>query len=168
MGTRRWLHFGLVTVIAAVGMLAACSSPEPTPTPTEAPPTATATVAPTATPTPTPTATATATPGPTATPTLTPTPFPTPTVSSVGTEFFLELIAPTELEIITAEATLVVSGRTRVDAVVTVNDDVVTPDADGLFEAPVHLEFGANIIEVVASVASNEQDSIVITAVYLP
>jgi hypothetical protein len=89
-------------------------------------------------------------------------------VSSVGAEFFLELLAPTELEIITTDATLVVSGRTRVDAVVTVNDDAVTPDADGRFEAVVALEFGANIIEVVASVASNEQDSIVITAVYLP
>jgi hypothetical protein len=119
-------------------------------------------------PTPTPVPTATATPAPTSTPTLTPTPFPTPTVSSVGTEFFLELLTPTELEIITTDAMLVVSGRTRVDAVVTINDDIASPGADGRFEATVALEVGANIIEVVASVASNEQDSIVITAVYLP
>lgn len=157
MGNPR--RFSLPLLLAAVSVvgLAACSSPEPTPTPTIEP-AATATVAPTLT--------AIATPVPT--PTLTPTPFPTPTVSSVGTEFFLELLTPTELEIITSDATLVVSGRTRVDAVVTVNDDITTPDADGHFEAIVTLEFGANIIEVVASVASNEQDSVVITAVYLP
>ena len=125
---------------------------EPTPTAEQA----------TATPVPT----ATATPAPA--PTFTPTPFPTPTVSSIGTEFFLELLTPTELEIITTDATLVVSGRTRVDAVVTINDEVAIPDAGGRFEATIALEFGANIIEVVASVASNEQDSIVITAVYLP
>lgn len=168
MGKLRPHRLGLLIAIAIVGTLAACSSPEPTATPTEAPtPTA---EQPTATPVPTATATATATPAPTPTPTptVTPTPFPTPTVSSVGTEFFLELLTPTELEIITTDATLLVSGRTRVDAVVTINDDVASPDADGRFQTTVALELGANIIEVVASVASNEQDSIVITAVYLP
>jgi len=160
MGNLRLHRIGLLIAIAITGTLAACSSPEPTATPTEAP-TATA-EQPTATPVPT----ATATPEPE--PTLTPTPFPTPTVSSIGTEFFLELLTPTELEIITTDATLVVSGRTRVDAVVTINDEVAIPDANGRFEATIALEVGANIIEVVASVASNEQDSIVITAVYLP
>lgn len=151
----------LLFVIVSVIALSACSSPEPDPTP----PTATATAL---SPTPTPVPTATSTPTPTPTLAVTSTPFPTPTVSSVGTEFFLELLTPTELEIITTDATLVVSGRTRVDAVVTINDDAVSPDAEGIFQQSVTLEFGANIIEVVASVASNEQDSIVITAVYLP
>jgi hypothetical protein len=156
MGKLRQHRIGLLIALAIIGTIAACSSPEPTATPTAEQPT------------PTPVATATATAAPTPTPTLTPTPFPTPTVSSVGTEFFLELLTPSELEIITSEATLVVAGRTRVDAVVTINDDIASPDADGRFEATIPLEFGANIIEVVASVASNEQDSIVITAVYLP
>jgi hypothetical protein len=59
-------------------------------------------------------------------------------------------------------------GQTRVDAVVTVNDDIVVPDAGGLFEHSVLLEEGINIIEVVGSVSSDEQTSYVITVVYLP
>jgi hypothetical protein len=61
-----------------------------------------------------------------------------------------------------------VVGRTRVDAVVTINDSLVEPDIDGEFSLDVPLYVGPNIIEVVASVASGEQMDLVIVAIYLP
>lgn len=50
----------------------------------------------------------------------------------------------------------------------TVNDDVVEPDENGIFSHTITLEAGVNIVEVVGSVSSGEQKSYVITAVYLP
>lgn len=93
---------------------------------------------------------------------------PTSTPSPLGAEFFLTLIEPSEVDVFATNSLLKVAGRTRVDAVVTVNDDIVAPDSDGLFEHAVELEEGINIIEVVGSVSSEEQANYVITAVYLP
>lgn len=93
---------------------------------------------------------------------------PTPTAFPLGGEFFLNLIEPAELDVFVESSTFEIVGQTRVDAVVTVNDDAIEPDADGVFKHIVTLEVGANIIEVVASVSSDEQESFVITAVYLP
>ena len=78
------------------------------------------------------------------------------------------MLEPSETEVFAEGNVLDIVGRTRVDAVVTVNDDVVEPDVDGMFRHTVPLEIGVNIIEVVASVASDEQDSFVVTAVNLP
>jgi len=55
-----------------------------------------------------------------------------------------------------------IAARTRVDAVVTVNDTLVEPGIDGRFSLEVGLDVGANIIEVVASVASGEQEGLVL------
>jgi hypothetical protein len=128
----------------------------PTPAPTETkPPEPVATVRPTAT--------------TVATPELTSTPAPpTATPVPLGGDFFLNLIEPDELDVFAESSSLLVTGQTRVDAVVTVNDDIVSPDADGTFEHTVSLEEGNNIIEVVGSVSSDEQKSYVITVVYLP
>ena len=107
----------------------------------------------------------------------TPSPDPTqasrtevPTATPVATEgdLFLELVSPAELEIFTDVGTLSVVGRTRVDAVVTINDSLVEPDIDGEFSLDVPLDVGPNIIEVVASVASGEQMDLVLVAIYLP
>jgi hypothetical protein len=83
-------------------------------------------------------------------------------------DFFLQLVSPAELEVFTDADTLTVIGRTRVDAVVTINDDIVEPNIDGEFSLEVPLGLGPNIIEVVASVASGEQMDLVIVAIYLP
>jgi hypothetical protein len=96
----------------------------------------------------------------------TPTPLPTP-VATEG-ELFLQLISPEETEVFTDSSTLSVVGRTRVDAVVTINDTIVEPNIDGEFSLDVPLEEGPNIIEVVASVASGDQLDIVLVALYLP
>ncbi len=176
---------GLATPLVVLGVLtlAGCAGDEPTPTSAPLPtatslPTATAvpvlTATPTAKPTPTPTATpvptATPTPEPTATPTATPTPTPVPTPTSTPApeEFVLHIVEPAEAETLTANPTLFVSGRTRVDAVVTVNDTFVDPDIDGIFSAEIPLDEGPNIIEVVASIATGEELSTVLVVIYEP
>ena len=94
----------------------------------------------------------------------------TPTATPVATEgeLFLQLISPSEAEVFTDVGSLSVVGRTRVDAVVTINDAIVEPDIDGEFSLDVPLEEGPNIIEVVVSVASGEQLDLVLVAIYLP
>ena len=161
----RWLGSAALG-LAVLGALtvAACAGDEPTPTATAAP-------APTAEPTPTATAarpTATPTPVPTATPTPTPAPTATPTATPAPGEFVLHIVEPVEAETLTANPTLLVSGRTRVDAVVTVNDTFVDPDIDGRFSAEIPLDEGPNIIEVVASIATGEELSIVLVVIYEP
>ncbi len=160
-------------------LLAACvgteSAPASTPIPTSAsassnPPTLEATLAPTAAPTatlaPAPTAVPTAVPSGTAPPAATQT--PSPTLIATESEFFLQLIEPEGEEVITEEQTIDVVGRTRVDAVVTVNDTLTEPDSDGLFMASVDLEEGPNVIEVIASVASGEQEELIQVVIYVP
>ena len=166
-------RLGVSATVVVLLLIVACGGGDDEPTPTLIPATPTSVPAPTATalpPTAVPTVVASPTPAPTPTPvpTATATPEPTATPSALSGAFFLERVEPSESELFTDSSTLEIVGRTRVDAVVTVNDDVVEPDADGLFRHTVSLEIGANIIEIVASVASDEQDSFIVTAVYLP
>ena len=93
---------------------------------------------------------------------------PTATPVAMEGELFLQLVNPPEPEVFTDAGTLSVVGRTRVDAVVTINDTIVEPDIDGEFSLDVPLEEGPNIIEVVVSVASGEQMDLVLVAIYLP
>ena len=114
---------------------------------------------------------ATLIPGDARSPSPTPaSPTEVPTATPVATEgdLFLQLVSPAELEVFTDVGTLSVVGRTRVDAVVTINDSLVEPDIDGVFSLDVPLDVGPNIIEVVASVASGEQMDLVLVAIYLP
>lgn len=148
--------------------------PAPTSTPTPVPvPTPTSTIVPTiqvaSTQAPTATLSPTVTPAPTtrlAPATATLAPNPTPVATEGG--LFLQLADPEETEVFTDEPFLDVVGRTRVDAVVTINDTVVEPDVNGQFLLTVALEEGPNIIEVVASVASGEQQDLVLVAFYVP
>lgn len=183
IGTMMPLQLLLLALITTVAV-AACSGSddkevEATPTVTDTPtavPTSTA-ISPTATlPPPTaipPTQATTATVVPTSTATAVPVPASTPapptaTPFPLGGEFFLNLIEPAELDVFATSSTIDIIGQTRIDAVVTINDDVVAPDTAGVFEHTVPLEVGINIIEVVGSVSSDEQQSYVITVVYLP
>ncbi len=167
----------LLVLIILAGGEDPTAIPVPDPIPTLSP---TAIVAPTlraiATPTlePVPTATTPVTPSPTVPPisaTATPAPqLQAPDDSPVVTdgELFIQLVEPAELETVSDAATIKVVGRTRIDAIVTVDDTIVEPDIDGTFSATVDLEEGPNIIEVVASVASGEQEDIVLVVIYLP
>ena len=181
--------FLIILAIALVSLAAAaCGGGDPVPSPTSGPtvalqPTATATAttvpptptsAPTATdiptlaPTATQTPTATVTPKPTATPEPTATLEPSPTPVATEPELFLQLVNPESSEVITEEPSIEVVGRTRVDAVVTVNDTVVDPDGEGRFSSIVDLEEGPNVIELVSSIATGDQLDLVLVVIYLP
>lgn len=165
-------RFGVSTAALVFAFLIACGGgddqPAPTvPVPAETPaPTPTAAAQPTAIPTAAPVPTRAPTPAPAATPT--PTSEPTPTPSALRGAFFLDRLEPEDPEVFADSPELAIAGRTRLDAVVTVNDDLAEPDADGLFRHTVTLEIGVNVIEVVASVSAEEQDSFVVTAIYIP
>jgi hypothetical protein len=110
------------------------------------------------------------TPAPTAT--------PAPTPDALSDVHFLEVSSPQPDPdaglVFVSEPTLVVLGRTRVDAAVTVSvinldiDLFVEVDEGGRFEATVQLEEGLNFIEVVASVASGEELCIALDVDYEP
>ena len=62
----------------------------------------------------------------------------------------------------------VLTGRTRIDAAVAVDDDFVEVDEDGLFTIELNLEEGPNIIEVLASVVGEDELSFVLIISYEP
>lgn len=171
----------LLIALAIAILFVACSSSsndsvEPTSTVSPTPPKSADPTSVPPTPKPQPTAvpatpltgTTVAAPTPTTAPTVAPTIAATATPSPLGDEFFLTLIEPVELDIFTSSPNFDIVGQTRVDAVVTVNDEIVTPNTEGIFEHTVTLEEGISIIEVVGSVSTNEQTNYVITVVYLP
>jgi hypothetical protein len=94
-----------------------------------------------------------------------PTEVPVETQVAADGDLFIQLLEPADLESFSDEATFTVVGRTRIDAVVTVNDNIVEPDIDGTFSSIVELEEGPNIIEIVAS---GDQKDIVLVVIYLP
>ena len=137
---------------------------------------------PEATPSPATTLSARPTPFPTTTPSATPTPFPTTTLSATPTPFptlrrpallakeelFLRLVSPVSTEVVVNQSSIEIIGRTRVDALVTVGDYVIEPDIEGWFRQEMELDPGANIIEVIVSVANGEEKSQVLAVIYVP
>ena len=93
---------------------------------------------------------------------------PSPTRVATEGDLFLQLVEPSETEVFTDAESLTVIGRTRVDALVTVNDTIVDPDIEGEFALDVPLEEGPNIIEIVTSVADGTAMDIVLVAIYVP
>lgn len=162
----------LLLLTAGLFTLTACSSPSEDAVDPTAIVSQTSSVRPTSGPS-TPTATTVprtqAPTSPTETPsTIEVTPLSVSTPSPLSGEFFLNLIEPSDLDVFATSSTFEVAGQTRIDAVVTVNDDSVTPYIDGMFTHTVQLEDGINVVEVVGSVSSQEQNGYVITVVYLP
>ena len=62
----------------------------------------------------------------------------------------------------------ILTGRTRIDAAVAVDDAFVEVDEDGLFTIELNLEEGPNIIEVLASVVGEDELSLVLIISYEP
>ncbi len=59
-----------------------------------------------------------------------------------------------------------VTGRTTVDALVSVNDTIAQVDEDGRFRVTVSLEEGPNFVEVVASNTAGDQASEILLIIY--
>lgn len=92
---------------------------------------------------------------------------PTAPVVSID-KLFLELTNPDSLDVVIKEPSINIKGRTRIDALVTVNDYVVEPDIEGWFQQEISLKSGLNVIEIIVSVASGEQESLVLGVGYVP
>ncbi len=94
---------------------------------------------------------------------------PTPTLDPLSAgDFFLEMLEPGQDELVVSIASFTLIGRTRADAVVSVNDLLVSPDGDGVFRVTLALDEGPNIIEVVASVANQDPLDRVLAVIYAP
>jgi hypothetical protein len=83
-------------------------------------------------------------------------------------DFFLEVLEPSEVDIVVRKSPITIKGRTRLDALVTVNDYVVEPDIQGHFQQAIDLAPGLNIIDIIASISSGEQESVVLGVGYFP
>lgn len=83
------------------------------------------------------------------------------------TSLTLQVTEPQNESVVHASE-IVVSGTTRSDAVVSINDAVVEVDEEGKFSATVTLEEGPNSIEVIASDYEGNETSQVLTLIYQP
>lgn len=143
---------GLVLTIAFIGAVMACvqttSRDDATPIP-----------APTSPPAP---ALSTAVPEPAATP------IPI-TIGSSPTQFglFLELQGLGENTVVRGNA-IVASGQTSPDAVLSINGVIIPINDDGSFEVTLALNEGPNLLEIVSSDLSGNQESRVLWVVALP
>ena len=70
----------------------------------------------------------------------------------------LELLSPEDGTGVEVD-TIRVFGKTRIDAIVDINGDLVEVSVDGSFEHDFNLETGANLVEVVASTITGEAAS---------
>jgi hypothetical protein len=80
---------------------------------------------------------------------------------------FLEIEGLTEESVVRGDS-VVARGRTRPDAVVSINGVVVPVDEIGSFQVLLALDPGPNIIEVIASDIDGNQDVRVLEVVSLP
>ena len=143
---------GLVLTIAFIGAVMACvqttsgddATPIPTPTSPPAPALSTAVPEPAATPIPI-------------------------TIGSSPTQFglFLELQGLGENTVVRGNA-IVASGQTSPDAVLSINGVIIPINDDGSFEVTLALNEGPNLLEIVSSDLSGNQESRVLWVVALP
>ncbi len=78
------------------------------------------------------------------------------------------MISPDTDELFVAQSSYEFSGRTTVDALLSVNDTVLEVDELGRFAFMMDLEEGPNVIEVVASNGLGEQFDEVLLVIYEP
>ena len=97
---------------------------------------------------------------------------PTPTPDPLGEALFLHLISPVleEGEFVAAVTSpqLVIEGRTRIDAAVTIDDTFMEVDEEGRFKLTVTLPEGITAFEIVASVATGEEQSFILIVTFEP
>ena len=99
--------------------------------------------------------------------TPTATPVPTATPDPLGS-MFLDIEEPASVEVIVAEGTFTVVGRTRLDSVVSVNDTFAEVNEDGRFRVTLQLEEGPNIIDVIAKDSTGKQVVEILVIIYSP
>lgn len=81
---------------------------------------------------------------------------------------FLQMLSPSTDELFVTESAYEFTGRTTVDALLSVNDSVLEVDEEGRFAFAMELEEGPNVIEVVVSNALGDQFDEVLLVIYEP
>ncbi|MCI0887531.1 MAG: hypothetical protein J4N30_04925 [Chloroflexi bacterium] len=89
-------------------------------------------------------------------------------IEALGDELFLEIISPAEEVVFVESPIFVLTARTVIDAAVSVNDDLLDVDEEGIVQTELTLEEGPNIVEVVVSLSGGQEKSAVLTIFYLP
>jgi hypothetical protein len=89
------------------------------------------------------------------------------TVSDLSGNLWLQVISPQD-EAIVDTAHVEVIGSAPAGAVISVNDEIMLVPDDGEFQAVVSLEDGPNLIEIIASDASGNETSLLLTVTYDP
>lgn len=98
-----------------------------------------------------------------------PTPTPTPVADPLDPgSFFLEVTTPAEAESVVDTPAFTIVGRTRADAVVSINDVIVEPNVEGIFTLTQTLIEGPTIFEIVASVPGEPALDYVLAVIYAP
>ncbi len=88
-----------------------------------------------------------------------------PSLSTIVDDFFLKVLTP-ENESVVRTSSIEVSGSTVLDAVVTVNGDVVEVDSEGRFSTRLILDPGPNVVEIIASDFTGRQEGQALTLIY--
>lgn len=89
-------------------------------------------------------------------------------IDALSDELFLEILSPSEDVAFVESPNFVLTARTVLDAAVSVNDDLVDVDEEGILKVVLILEEGPNLIEVVTSLSNGDEKSAVLTIFYLP
>ena len=83
------------------------------------------------------------------------------------TPLFLTIESPASPELVVNNPTLSIVGLTRLDALLTVGEDIVEPGLDGQFAHTITLEPGHNLIEILASTSTGQQKSAILAVIYV-
>lgn len=82
-------------------------------------------------------------------------------------ELSIQILSPQDEEVVKTKQ-IEVTGKAPVETVISINDQIILVPASGDFSAPVTLEEGPNIIELVASDENGNELDIILTVVYEP
>lgn len=82
-------------------------------------------------------------------------------------DFKIQILSPQDGEVVKTKQ-IEVSGNAPVETVITINDQIILVSSSGDFSAPVSLEEGPNVIELVASDEKGNELDIILTVMYEP
>ncbi len=95
-------------------------------------------------------------------------PIPTSTSpTDLKEPIWLQVLSPLDEAVLNTPQVEVI-GSAPPGAVVSVNDEIIIVDEKGQFSATISLEEGPNLIEIIASNASGDETSLLLTIVYEP
>ena len=81
-------------------------------------------------------------------------------------EFMLTLEKPRKDSLVVHEPKFIIQGQTRADALLTIDEDIVIPEADGKFMHELTLHLGHNVVEILSSTSAGEQKFLILSIIY--